>query len=194
MVTTPGSRRLPIRLIAIVTAAVLVTLTLASCDEKECGGTPTSGASPGSTSVGTRLASAGLLTPPDGSRPRPKPKPSKGKNPCPSKGGKDGKQGKDKKMFGANGPRIFSETLHNGHVRGYHYRIDIENPAPGRRAASLHVQLGGRGSTRYEYNPKTKNFIATNGARLPRRVEDHIDNDPVAQRRIKEGLRKLGEN
>lgn len=45
------------------------------------------------------------------------------------------------------------------------YRIDVENPAPGKRPGSLDVQLGGKGSKHYEYS--RGKFVARDGTRLP---------------------------
>lgn len=42
--------------------------------------------------------------------------------------------GRNKKLFGANGTKVTSKTLANGVVGKYKYRIDVENPAPGKRA------------------------------------------------------------
>jgi hypothetical protein len=149
-----------------------------------------------------RSTDAALSVPPEAPRPRPKPKPDKqkSKKPCPpketsknSKDAKGGRHDKDKKMFGANGAQINSITLHDATVGRYHYRIDVENPAPGKRPGSLHVQLGGRGSTHYQYRPRTKKFVAANGDRLPRAVQNHIDTDPKARAMVKRGLRMLGE-
>jgi hypothetical protein len=117
-------------------------------------------------------------------RPKPKPKPKK---PCPPGSGTSNK----KKMRGANGTQVTSKTVANGAVGQYKYRIDVENPAPGRRAGSLHVQLGGRGSTHYEYGKGGK-FFARDGTPLPRQVQREIDRSPKAQAGIKEALRILG--
>lgn len=187
--TTPQIHRTLARVTAIFAAAAIAALALAGCDEKDCGAAREPGVSSG-------WSSAALHVPPEGARPRPKPKPSKNKSkkPCPPrKDSKSGKEDKDKTMFGAKGQRITSKTLYEADIRGYHYRIDVENPAPGKRPGSLHVQLGGRGSTHYEYNPKTKAFTTRNGERLPRRVQQHLDSDPEAQRKIRYGLQLLGE-
>lgn len=116
-----------------------------------------------------------------------KPKPT-GKAPCPPKRKSDG----NKKLFGANGTKVTSKTLVNGVVGKYKYRIDVENPAPGKRAGSLHVQLGGKGSTHYEYRRGGK-FYARDGTPLPNQVQRAIDSSPQAQRAINVGLRTLGE-
>jgi hypothetical protein len=116
-------------------------------------------------------------------QPDAKPKPRK---PCPPK-----KTSSGKKMFGANGTRVTSKTLANGSVGQYTYRIDVENPTPGERPGSLHVQLGGRGSTHYEYRRGGK-FYSRNGTPLPRQVQQAIDKSPKAQAGIREGLRYLG--
>jgi len=117
--------------------------------------------------------------------PAARPKPRK---PCPPDNGAK----KPKKMRGANGAQVTSKTLGEGTVGQYKYRIDVENPAPGRRPGSLHVQLGGRGSTHYEYGKRGK-FFARDGTPLPRQVQQAIDKSPKAQAAIRDGLRILGE-
>lgn len=94
-------------------------------------------------------------------------------------------------MRGANGTKIQSQTLANGEVRTHKWRIDVENPAPGKRPGSLHVQLGGKGSKHYEYD--NGKFVAKDGAKLPNKVQKNIDNSPEAQNAIRKGLRFLGE-
>jgi hypothetical protein len=94
--------------------------------------------------------------------------------------------------LGASGTQVTSRTVANGSVSQYKYRIDVENPAPGVRPGSLHVQLGGRGSMHFEY-VRGGRFIAADGTLLPRRVQLEIDSSRHAQAGIREGLRILGE-
>lgn len=104
---------------------------------------------------------------------------------------KPGKSGRST-MRGANGAKIISRTLDRGTVKQYTYRIDVENPAPGKRPGSLHVQLGGRRSKHYEYG-KDGDFVARDGTKLPRTVQNAIDKRSSTQKAIRDGLELLGE-
>lgn len=165
-----SSLRQAIRALAVAIALVLTAVGLQAC-KPACGVTASTSAAIGSTAAGQAPVAA----------PKPKPKPK----PCPP-----GKSGKSK-MRGANGTQVTSQTLANGTVGQYKYRIDVENPAPGKRPGSLHVQLGGKGSKHYEYS--RGKFVARDGTRLPRAVQKAIDKDPDAQQGIRKGLKILGE-
>lgn len=104
---------------------------------------------------------------------------------CPStKGGsKDSKGGSSKKepkknmkLFGAHGVKVpWSKPVANGSVGGRDWRIDLENPDPGYRKGSLHVQLDNRlGGTRWEYAGGGK-FKTADGTKLPNAVQKDID-------------------
>ncbi len=95
---------------------------------------------------------------------------------------------------GANGTQlIFSKGLANGKVGTRTWRIDVENPAPGVRPGSLHVQLNDvTGATRYEYARGGK-FKTKDGEKLPSKIQNDIDNDPEAQTGIRKGLGILNE-
>lgn len=172
-----------LRALAMTIATAVTAVGLIACEAKRCAGalTPSETATTVSTS---RLAAASLGTSP-GAKPKPPPR-----KPCPP-----GKKGADKQdaMRGAKGTKVISQTLYNGSVGSYKYRIDVENPAPGKRPGSLHVQLGGRGSTHYEYDTRSKIFRTSGGTRLPRKVQDDIDNDLKARQMIRRGLKILGE-
>lgn len=100
----------------------------------------------------------------------------------------------NKKLFGANGQQyIFSKPVADGTAGRTPWRIDLENPSPGYRPASLHVQLDNvKGGTRYEYAGKGK-FKTSDGESLPRKVQQDIDDDQKAQRKIREALESLKE-
>jgi hypothetical protein len=172
----------PLRAFAMILATTVAALGLIACEAKRCSGAPEPGEA--DKTIGTPHIAATALDMSAGARPKPPP----GK-PCPPKKG----AGEQDTMRGAKGTKVISQTLYNGSVGSYKYRIDVENPAPGKRPGSLHVQLGGRGSTHYEYDARSKTFKTRSGAPLPRKVRDDIDNDPKARQMIKRGLRILGE-
>ncbi|MFB9902889.1 hypothetical protein [Allokutzneria oryzae] len=117
-----------------------------------------------------------------------KPKP---KQNCPPKSNAQPQQPK-KKMRGEGGQQITSRTLRDGvKVGQYTYRLDVENPAPGKRPGSLHVQLGGKGSKHYEYDEDKRKFIGRDGEELPAKVQDAIDKDPKTQAQIQYALKSL---
>lgn len=164
------------RALAMALAAAVAFIGLQACK-------PACGVGSAMASGGTSAEARGAPQQAPAARPKPKPK-----QPCPPDSGTS----KQKKMLGANGTQVTSQTLNFGTVGRYKYRIDVENPAPGRRPGSLHVQLGGRGSTHYEYRSGGK-FYARDGTPLPRQVQKHIDRSSKAQAGIREGLRILGE-
>ncbi len=98
------------------------------------------------------------------------------------------------KLFGANGQQYgFSKPVANGTAGRTPWRIDLENPRPGYSPASLHVQLNDKtGATRYEYSGSGK-FKTKDGDPLPRKVQNDIDKDPKAQKKIREALDTLKE-
>lgn len=163
-----------VRLLSLTVVLALALVGLQGCR-------PTCGSAHASPSDGGQVRADG----PRGPDQRPVPK---GKNKhCPPKGKSD----KQSKMRGANGTQVTSKTLAHGTVSGYKWRIDVENPAPGKRLGSLHVQLGGQGSKHYEHT-KSGKFVARDGTPLPRTVQRSIDRDPKAQAGIREGLKILG--
>ncbi|MFC7622328.1 hypothetical protein [Microlunatus sp. GCM10028923] len=113
---------------------------------------------------------------------------------CPKSGSKKKDVEFNKKLWGANGQQYpFSKPVADGTAGRTPWRIDLENPRPGYRPASLHVQLDNvKGGTRYEYAGKGK-FRTSKGASLPRKVQEDIDNDEKAQRKIREALESLKE-
>lgn len=177
-------RRRMVRPLALIAAISIGASGLVGCEGRRCGSAPV----PGQSQTAHRSESALVLAEPAAAPDVRPPKPPKQK-PCPPKSAKQDK----KEMRGAKGQQIISQTLYRGAVGQYRYRLDVENPAPGKRPGSLHVQLGGKGSTHYEYNSGSKKFVSRSGERLPRQVQDAIDKDPVAQRMIKRGLQRLGE-
>ncbi|GAB2948280.1 VENN motif pre-toxin domain-containing protein [Hafnia psychrotolerans] len=73
-----------------------------------------------------------------------------------AKGGKSGANytlNKNGQMLGANGVRVDSKTIWKG--KGQE-RIDVENPAPGKRTGQLHYQ-DNKGN-KYYYDPITQSF------------------------------------
>jgi RHS repeat-associated protein len=79
-------------------------------------------------------------------------------------------------MLGTGGVQTTSTTvfetpgLRPGN-RNY-FRIDVENPAPGKRPGQIHAQFGSNGSTSYQFNPDFGRFegmsAATNRALMSR--------------------------
>lgn len=129
-----------------------------------------------------------------------------GSNPKPQKcgpggggnifGQKDGKKKSD--MFGANGARTFgSRTIYERSTKGYRYHMDIENLDPGKRPATLHVQIEKPGKykeKKYEYNKSDGKFYErTSGDPLPRKVQKDIDDSDEGKRGLERALRDLGE-
>lgn len=85
------------------------------------------------------------------------------------------------RMLGARGTRTTSTTL----ARGRGYRIDVENPAPGRRPGRLHLQDESGGKYLYD-------FEAGEFRGLPRSLARQIENDPAVAHAIAKGRRYLG--
>ncbi|GAB3768558.1 hypothetical protein GCM10028864_67120 [Microlunatus parietis] len=115
---------------------------------------------------------------------------------CPP--GKDAGNGKNSKMFGANGQQTpGSITVYNGTTSGYSYRIDVENLKPGVRPGTLHLQIDKPAKYekyKYEYNPADGKFYdRLTGDQPPRAVRDHVANSDKARSKINVGLRRLGE-
>jgi hypothetical protein len=58
------------------------------------------------------------------------------------------------------------------------WRVEIENPNPGRGAANLHFQMGGQGSTKYYYNWETSEWITGSrdvlSPRIARQIPDYV--------------------
>jgi hypothetical protein len=104
---------------------------------------------------------------------RAKPKPCAGGSKTNAK--KDSKK-RNMKLFGANGAKLsWSKPVANGSAGGRAWRIDLENPEPGYRDGSLHVQLDNRlGGTRWEYAGEGK-FKTEDGTKLPNAVQKDID-------------------
>ncbi|MGR3774119.1 VENN motif pre-toxin domain-containing protein, partial [Edwardsiella anguillarum] len=90
---------------------------------------------------------------------------------------------KDGAMLGINGPTVPSKTLWMGKGKE---RIDVENPAPGKRAGQIHYQ--DNSNNKYYYDPVTQKF-----PEAPKSVNDKL-NDPVFKNAIDKGMTKyLGE-
>jgi hypothetical protein len=83
-------------------------------------------------------------------------------------------------MLGATGAQTTSITLRQG--RGY--RVDVENPAPGRRPGQLHLQ-DSRGG-KYLYDFEANEFVG-----LPRSLAKKIAADPGVDRAINQARRIL---
>ncbi|MNG65607.1 Filamentous hemagglutinin [compost metagenome] len=86
-------------------------------------------------------------------------------------------------MLGINGPTVPSKTLWMGKGKE---RIDVENPAPGKRAGQIHYQ--DNSNNKHYYDPVTQTFPGA-----PKSVNDKL-NDPVFKNAIDKGMTKyLGE-
>ncbi len=84
-------------------------------------------------------------------------------------------------MMGENGTQTVSKTL----MKNSNYHIDVENPAPGRRAGQLHLQ--DYAGNKYQYDVATGRFTGLSG-QLARQVAS----DAAVTRAIATGLRYLG--
>ncbi|UIN13643.1 VENN motif pre-toxin domain-containing protein [Yersinia ruckeri] len=90
---------------------------------------------------------------------------------------------KDGSMLGINGPTVPSKTLWMGKGKE---RIDVENPAPGKRAGQIHYQ--DNSNNKYYYDPVTQTF-----PEAPKSVNDKLK-DPAFKNAIDKGMTKyLGE-
>ncbi|WP_194838790.1 PA14 domain-containing protein [Nocardia sp. XZ_19_369] len=113
------------------------------------------------------------------------------KSPLPSTVSPDGS------MLGSKGAQTTSKTLGEEKSSNKPYwRIDVENPNPGRRPGQLHLQTtNGRGNDKdqkYQYNFNTKQFEDEYGAPPPRKYLDDISKDPNFDEAIRKGGRYLG--
>lgn len=89
----------------------------------------------------------------------------------------------DGHMLGANGVQTFSKTIWKGVGKE---RIDVENPAPGKRVGQLHYQ--DNQDNKYHYDPKTYSFPDA-----PKSVNNLL-NEPSFRKAINKGMTKyLGE-
>ncbi|AGQ33055.1 hypothetical protein M495_22165 [Serratia liquefaciens ATCC 27592] len=90
---------------------------------------------------------------------------------------------KDGAMLGINGPTVPSKTLWMGKGKE---RIDVENPAPGKRAGQIHYQ--DNSNNKYYYDPITQTFPDA-----PKSVNDKLK-DPAFKSAVDKGMTKyLGE-
>jgi RHS repeat-associated protein len=86
-------------------------------------------------------------------------------------------------MLGANGAQVTSKTLwQNGKTE----RIDVENPAPGKRPGQIHYHDAN--DTKYLYDTNTGQFSG-----LSANQSKELLNDPKVQDAIAQGMRTLGE-
>nr|WP_212813401.1 hypothetical protein [Erwinia rhapontici] len=86
-------------------------------------------------------------------------------------------------MLGINGPTVPSKTLWMGKGKE---RIDVENPAPGKRAGQIHYQ--DNSNKKYYYDPVTQTF-----PEAPKNVNDKLK-DPAFKSALDKGMTKyLGE-
>ncbi|MFI9405202.1 hypothetical protein [Nocardia sp. NPDC052316] len=94
---------------------------------------------------------------------------------------------------GSKGTQLtYSKTLGEEKSKNKPYwRIDVENPAPGKRAGTLHLQTtDGRGNNKdqkYQYNFNTKQLEDEYGAPPPRKYLDDISKDPKFDEAIQKG-------
>jgi filamentous hemagglutinin len=90
---------------------------------------------------------------------------------------------KDGAMLGINGPTVPSKTLWMGKGKE---RIDVENPAPGKRAGQIHYQ--DNSNNKYYYDPVTQTFPDA-----PKSVNDKLK-DSAFKNAVDKGMTKyLGE-
>ncbi|RYM68201.1 hypothetical protein BSQ99_20900 [Serratia liquefaciens] len=90
---------------------------------------------------------------------------------------------KDGAMLGINGPTVPSKTLWMGKGKE---RIDVENPAAGKRAGQIHYQ--DNSNNKYYYDPITQTFPDA-----PKSVNDKLK-DPAFKSAVDKGMTKyLGE-
>ena len=90
---------------------------------------------------------------------------------------------KEGAMLGINGPTVPSKTLWMGKGKE---RIDVENPAPGKRAGQIHYQ--DNSNNKYYYDPVTQSFPDA-----PKSVNDKLK-DSAFKNAIDKGMTKyLGE-
>ncbi|PAF44753.1 hemagglutinin repeat-containing protein [Helicobacter sp. 11S02596-1] len=120
-------------------------------------------------------------------------KQGKGNNQNAKQEGKENKQeapkneSKEDKKFGENGPQMPSKTVT---PKGQQPRIDVENPAPGKRDGQIHTEIDGK---KYLYDNKTKSFIDQKTKQPgPPKVQDLLK-EPKVQKGIQKGLKYLGE-
>ena len=86
-------------------------------------------------------------------------------------------------MLGINGPTVPSKTLWMGKGKE---RIDVENPAPGKRAGQIHYQ--DNNNNKYYYDPVTQAFPG-----VPKSINNKL-NEPAFKNAIDKGMEKyLGE-
>jgi len=74
-------------------------------------------------------------------------------------------------------------------VSGLPARIGVENPALGKRAGRLHLQVGGE---KYQFNVNTGQFELDKQA-APKSIQNYLK-DPKIQKAIQKGLKYLGES
>jgi len=77
-----------------------------------------------------------------------------------------------------------AKTLYSGED----FRIDVENPAPGKRPGKIEVQFGGKGSPGYNYDLTSGSFTGLSKTATRKLLED-----PNVQRAIAKGLKYLGQ-
>ncbi|MDN0117977.1 hypothetical protein QVN83_03195 [Yersinia frederiksenii] len=86
-------------------------------------------------------------------------------------------------MLGINGPTVPSKTLWMGTGKE---RIDVENPALGKRVGQIHYQ--DNNNNKYYYDPVAQIFPGA-----PKSVNDRL-NDPAFKNAVDKGMTKyLGE-
>lgn len=86
-------------------------------------------------------------------------------------------------MLGASGPQVMSKTVLPARS-GHNYRIDVENPAPGKRPGQLHVQ---RGDEKYLYDFEEEAWIG-----IPPSFAKELAKDPEVIAAINRGKQYLG--
>ncbi|MFZ2421411.1 MAG: hypothetical protein WA029_09725 [Anaerolineae bacterium] len=100
-------------------------------------------------------------------------------------------QNKQGPMLGASGPGFPSKTL----FKGEKGRLDVENPAPGKRPGQIHFQEWGEKGGKWYYDPMTKTFLSdkATGALPPAWLLKLIKEDEGFLGAMEKGMRYLGE-
>ncbi|MFC0971063.1 VENN motif pre-toxin domain-containing protein, partial [Pasteurella multocida] len=94
-------------------------------------------------------------------------------------------------MFGAKGTKIYSSTVWK--KQGSKARIDVENPAPGKRPGQIHYQ--DENNVKYYYNHMDDKFYIgkiSDGKEAPANIQNLLNNSKI-RNGINKGLEYLGE-
>ena len=97
--------------------------------------------------------------------------------------------------WGSKARNFPSITVYNAKVGKYRFHVDVENP--GKRDASIHLQIkepGSWGKYKFEWNRFTRSFQADRktGKAMPNKIRDHMNTDK-GKAAVNKALRNLGE-